>query len=105
MREAELAALSDEFLEPEFTLDTAIGILGSPVSSELIDGRTVMYLRPDARTLARIDVFVRPSDEPDSAPFVEEMVVVLRGPRVYSRATLEGFLGPGIESAGPVGEH
>jgi hypothetical protein len=104
MREAELAALSDEFFEAEFTLDTAVGMLGSPVSAEEVDGRQVTYLRPDARSLARIEVFVRPPDAPEGEAFLEDMVLVLRGPRVYSRATLEEFLGPSTEVPGPLGE-
>lgn len=105
MREAEIAALSAEFFEPEFDHARALVMLGTPVGGEQIDGRTVTYLRPDARSLARVEVFARPDPSGGAgAAFIEDVVVVLRGARVYSRAALEDVLGPSRKVAGPVNE-
>lgn len=101
MREDEIAALCDEFFEPEFDQGSATVMLGSPVSSEPAGDRTVTYLRPDARSLARVDLYTVAGDD---GPVVEAVVLVLRGGRVYSRASLELVLGVGHKSQGPTGE-
>src|SRR3954468_8785741 len=98
MREDEIAALCDEFFEPAFDQGSATVMLGSPVSSEPAGDRTVTYLRPDARSLARVDLYTVAGDD---GPVVEAVVLVLRGGRVYSRASLEQVLGVGHKSQGP----
>ncbi|MEI8255590.1 MAG: hypothetical protein WCJ30_07960, partial [Deltaproteobacteria bacterium] len=62
------------------------------------------YLRPDARSLARVDLYTVPGPPEEPGPLVEAVVLVLRGGRVYSRATLEELLGAGHQSAGPTGD-
>ena len=105
MREAELAALSDEFFEPEFDQGSAT-LIGSPVNTEELGGRTITFLRPDARSLARAEVYSVPAPDADGDihPFVEDLVLVLRGARIYSRATLEEFFGKATKSVGPSSE-
>src|SRR6478672_9895725 len=103
MREAELAALSDEFFEPEFDQGSAT-LIGSPVNTEELGGRTITFLRPDARTLARAEVYTVPAPEGDDRPFVEDIVLVLRGSRIYSRATLEELFGRAKKTEGPPSE-
>jgi hypothetical protein len=101
MRDVEIAALTDEFFEPEFDQNSAIAMLGSPVTTDDLDDRTVTYLRPDARTLARVEVYAIAPREPGGAPFVDELLLVLRGARMYSRAQLEELLGPARKTEGP----
>ena len=103
MREDEIAALCDEFFEPSFNQGSATVMLGSPVSSEPVGDRTVTYLRPDARSLARVDVYTVDA-APGEEPVIEAVVLVLRGGRVYSRASLEQLLGVGHKSEGPGGD-
>lgn len=104
MREDQIAALVDEFFEPSFDQGAATVLLGSPVSSEPAGDRTVTYLRPDARSLARVDLYTVPGGPGEPGPVVEAVVLVLRGGHVYSRATLEGLLGAGHRSVGPTGD-
>ena len=104
MREDEIAALCDEFFEPTFDQGTATVMLGSAVSTEQMGDRTVTYLRPDARSLARADVYSVDGGPENDGPIVEAVVLVLRGGRMYSRATLEQYFGPGQKSQGPSGD-
>lgn len=104
MREGEIAALADEFFEPTFNHDRAVAMLGSPVGRDELDGRVITYLRPDARTLARVEVFATLPEDPHGAPFVDELILVLRGARTYSRTALEEILGPARKRPGPPNE-
>lgn len=115
MREAEIAAITEHFFESEFTEEYAVGLLGQAVERQEHEGREWVFLRPDARTLARIDLAIRPPKEGEAIrgedgelyaaePFIEELVLVLRGPVPYSRSMFESWFGPGRLNTGPENE-
>ncbi|MBL8680735.1 MAG: hypothetical protein JNK05_16265 [Myxococcales bacterium] len=115
MREAEIAAITEHFFETEFTEEGAVGLLGQAAERQEHEGREWVFLRPDARTLARVDLAIRPPKEGEAIrgedgelyaaePFVEELVLVLRGPVPYSRSMFESWFGPGRLAPGPVNE-
>jgi hypothetical protein len=115
MREAEIAAITEHFFETEFTEYDAVGLLGAATERQEHEGREWVFLRPDARSLARVDLGIRPPKEGEAIrgtdgelyaaePFVEEMVLVLRGPVPYSKDLLESWFGPGRLAVGPENE-
>lgn len=115
MREAEIAAITEHFFESEFTEEYAVGLLGQATERQEHEGREWVFLRPDARSLARVDLAIRPPKEGEAIrgedgqlyaaePFVEELVLVLRGPVPYSRSLLESWFGPGRLAVGPENE-
>lgn len=115
MREAEIAAITEHFFESEFTEEYAVGLLGQAAERQEHEGREWVFLRPDARSLARIDLAIRPPREGESIrgedgelyaaePFIEELVLVLRGPVPYSRSMFESWFGEGRLATGPVNE-
>jgi hypothetical protein len=115
MREAEIAAITEHFFESEFTEEYAVGLLGQATERQEHEGREWVFLRPDARSLARVDLAIRPPREGESIrgedgelyaaePFIEELVLVLRGPVPYLRSTLESWFGPGRLGVGPENE-
>jgi hypothetical protein len=115
MREAEIAAITEHFFETEFAEPEAAALLGAPYERQEHEGREFVFLRPDARSLARIDLVILPAQEGAAIrgedgelyaaePFVEEMILVLRGPVPYSRALLEEWFGAGKIAVGPENE-
>lgn len=115
MREAEIAAITEHFFETEFTEEYAVGLLGQAVERQEHEGREWVFLKPDARTLARVDLAIRPPKEgetirgPDgelyaAGPFIEDVVLVLRAPVMYSRSMFESWFGPGRLNVGPENE-
>jgi hypothetical protein len=115
MREAEIAAITEHFFETEFTEEYAVGLLGQASERQEHEGREWVFLRPDSRTLARIDLAIRPPKEGEAIrgddgelyaaePFVEELVLVLRAPVPYSRSMFESWFGTGRLAAGPENE-
>jgi hypothetical protein len=115
MREAEILAITEHFFESEFTEDDAVALLGAATERQQHEGRDWVFLRPDARSLVRVDLAIRLPQEGEAIrgedgelyaaePFVEEMVLILRGAIQYSRSLLESWFGPGRFESGPINE-
>ncbi|MDP3274667.1 MAG: hypothetical protein Q8Q09_05685 [Deltaproteobacteria bacterium] len=115
MREAEIAAITETFFETEFAEYDAQALLGAAFERQEHEGREFVYLRPDARTLVRVDLAIRPPKPGESMlgsdgelyaaePFIEELVLILRASTPYSRQSLESMFGPARLSEGPINE-
>ncbi len=101
MRETEIAAMRDEFFSDEFDYERAKTMLGSLVAREQHGDDVVTTLRPDARSLAQVELYSEPDDPRGAAGFVHRVRLVLRSPQLYSRETLETVLGAGQLAHGP----
>lgn len=115
MREAEIAAITEHFFETEFAEPEAVALLGAPYERQEHEGREFVFLRPDARSLVRIDLVILPPVEGAAIrgedgelyaaePFVEELILVLRGAVPYSKALLEEWFGECKLAVGPENE-